>query len=148
MEICPLGITSLVVCGERLEFERRGKGQKTRRSSFLRKDQISLLFVLFHDAWQCLKAPALQKGLKGPFLHSVEWCHSDYLCLKYTFFLSFLADLCPWYLSFPEVSFSPAQPGADASRKGSRAHSETGILLSPKTSSQKQTLKNKKLFSF
>lgn len=45
-----MSITSLVVCGERLEFERREKRQKAGISSFLRKDQIFPLFVLFHDA--------------------------------------------------------------------------------------------------
>lgn len=43
-------------------------------SSFLRKEQISPLFMLFHDPWHCLKAPTqkLQKGLKGLLFSFVE----------------------------------------------------------------------------
>lgn len=110
-----MGITSLVVCGERLEFEKRGKRQKTRMSSFLTKYQISLLFVPFHDAWQGLKTTAFQKGLKGPFFHSVEWCHSDYICLKYTFFFlswqTYVRDIYPFRRSVsPQLNLVQMHP--------------------------------------
>lgn len=112
--VLSVGITSLVVYGERFEFERRGKRQKTRTSSFCRKDQISLLFVLFHEAWHCLKAPVLQKGLKGPLFHSVEWFHSDYTCLKYTFFLSwqtYVRDIYPFRRSVsPQLNLVQMHP--------------------------------------
>lgn len=50
---------------KREEAEEESLALKSRMSSFLRKDQISLLFVLFHNTWHCLKAPALQKGLRA-----------------------------------------------------------------------------------
>lgn len=128
----------LFLRGERLDFDRRGKRQKWKAlalkslmSRFPRKDWISLLFMLFRDVWHYLKAPSqkLHKELVMLLQLHVFKMH----------LFPFLADLRPWHLSFPEVSFSPAQPGADASRKGSRAHSEAGIWLSPNTSAQKQT---------
>lgn len=126
-----------VMCCKKLESDRRMKWQKWSPlalkalcPAFPEKRESKFFFCL-------CPAQNLQKGWKKDlvFCCNEQRC-CNCVCLKLT--VSFLADLRSWHLSFPEVRFSPAQPGADASRKGSGAHSKAGILLSLNTSAHKQ----------
>lgn len=113
----------LFLRGERLDFDRRGKRQKRKTlalkslmSRFPTKDQISLLFMLFHDVWHYLKAPTqkLQKELGGLLFSSVEWCCYNYICLKYTCFLSwqtYVRDIYPFRRSVsPQLNLVQMHP--------------------------------------